>query len=144
MVEAAIMTPLLLLVTFSIVDFAAMFYVHLTLESAVSQATRYAVTGRTLEDPSAPGSPLDRAATIRLAMRRAAPTLTVADSAFEFSHMTPGGASWVAGVGGPGDIERVTVRYTWTFFTPTVRYFFPDGRLNLRAESMMKNESRFQ
>ena len=40
------MTPLLLLLTFSIVDFAALFYVYLALENGASQATRYAVTGQ--------------------------------------------------------------------------------------------------
>ena len=44
--EAAIITPLLLLLTFSIVDFAAIFYAYLALEHGVSQATRYAVTGQ--------------------------------------------------------------------------------------------------
>jgi Flp pilus assembly protein TadG len=31
LVEAAIITPLLLLLTFSIVDFAALLYIHMTL-----------------------------------------------------------------------------------------------------------------
>ena len=46
LVEAAIVTPLLLLLTLGIVDFAAMFYCYLALEHGVSQATRYAVTGQ--------------------------------------------------------------------------------------------------
>ena len=46
MLEAAIITPLLLLLTFSIVDFGALFYVYLALENGVSQATRYGVTGQ--------------------------------------------------------------------------------------------------
>jgi hypothetical protein len=142
MVEAAIITPLLILMTFSIVDFASMFYVHLTLESAVSQATRFAVTGRTMNGPG--GQPLNRSGSIMAAMRQAAPTLTIPDNAFSFSHMPPGAAAWQAGTGGPGDIERVTINYPWSFFTPTVRVFFPGGRITLHAESMMKNESRFQ
>ena len=44
-VEAAIITPLLLLLTLSIVDFGALFYVYLALENGVSQATRFGVTG---------------------------------------------------------------------------------------------------
>jgi hypothetical protein len=142
MVEAAIIAPFLLLMTFSIVDFATMFYVHLTIESAVSQATRYAVTGRTLQD--AGGQELNRAGTIMAAARRAAPTVTIPDSAFSFSHMTPGSASWSGGTGGPGDIERVGITLTWSFFTPTVRAFFTNGQVTLRAESIMKNEGRFQ
>lgn len=143
LLEAAIVAPLLLLLTFSVVDFAAMFYVNLTLESAVSQATRFAVTGQTMADPSAPGGTLDRRGSIIAAMRRAAPTLTIPDSAFSFSHMAPGSSSWQAGVGGPNAIERVTVNYTWTFFTPTVRAFFSGGQVALRVESMMKNEGVF-
>ena len=56
LVEAAIITPLLLLLTFSIVDFGSLFYGYLALENGVSQATRYAVTGNSWT----PGHP-DRA-----------------------------------------------------------------------------------
>lgn len=140
LLEAAIITPLLLLLTFSIVDFAAMFYVNLSLESAVSQATRFGVTGRTMPDPSNPGGSLDRRGSIIAAMRTAAPTLTIPDAAFSFSHMPAGSSTWQGGVGGPGAIERVTVNYTWTFYTPTVRAFFPGGQVNLQVQSMMKNE----
>ena len=40
LLEAAIITPLLLLLTFSIADFGGLFYVYLALENGVSQATR--------------------------------------------------------------------------------------------------------
>ena len=60
LVEAAIVTPLLLLLTFSIVDFGSLFYVYLALENGVSQATRYGVTGSAMDDPSNPGSKLSR------------------------------------------------------------------------------------
>ena len=45
MVEAALITPLLLLTTFAVMDFACLFYVYLALENGVGQATRYGVTG---------------------------------------------------------------------------------------------------
>ena len=54
MLEAAIITPLLLLLTLSIVDFGALFYVYLALENGVSQATRYGVTGNVMDDPCIP------------------------------------------------------------------------------------------
>ena len=60
LIEAAIVTPLLLLLTFSIVDFASMFYVYLALENGVSQATRFAVTGQTMADPNNPTTQLNR------------------------------------------------------------------------------------
>ena len=45
LVEAALITPLLLLLTFGICEFASLFYVYLALENGVSQATRFGVTG---------------------------------------------------------------------------------------------------
>jgi Flp pilus assembly protein TadG len=131
MVEAAIITPLLLLLTFSIVDFGSMFYCWLSLESGVSQATRAVVTGGSTE------------AAIKAAMRAATPTLTIPDSAFSFSNMPAGATSFVSGVGGPGAVSRVTVTYEWELMTPLIRPFFTNGKITFRVESTMKNENVF-
>ena len=136
LLEAALITPLLLIVTFAIVEFGTLFYIYLTLENGVSQATRYAVTGQQFAG-------MDREQSIRHAMRFAMPTLTLDDTAFAFSYLPPGGSSWLPGSGGPSDIGKVRVNYTWTFFTPLIRPFFQDGRITLIVESAMMNE-RFE
>lgn len=138
-VEAAIITPLLVLLTFGIIDFSSLFYVYLSLENGVSQATRYAITGRSMDDGG--GSPLDRAGTLKAAMRKATPTLTIKDSDFEFSHMSVGGTTWTSGVGGPGEVEKLTVNYKWKLMTPMMRPFFTNGEINFKVESAMKNET---
>ena len=139
-IEAALITPLLLLLTFGIADFGTMFYVYLTLEHGVSQATRYGVTGNLMDDPLNPGTKLNRTGSIMTAMRQAAPTLTLVDSAFAFSFLPTGASSFAPGVGGPGDIQKLTVNYTWTFLTPLIRPFFPGGKLQMQVSSSMKNE----
>ena len=144
LLEAAIITPLLLLLTFSIIDFGCLFYVYLALENGASQATRYAVTGQLKDDPLNPGTPLSRAESIKLAMRQATPTLTITDSAFTFSHQPATGGAWVGGAGGPSDIEKVTVNYTWSLFTPMLWPFFNNGQVNLTVDSIMKNEGSFK
>jgi Flp pilus assembly protein TadG len=137
LIEAAIITPLLLLLTFSVVDFGALLYIYLTLESGVSQATRFAIT-----NTATPG--LTREQSIMAAMRTATPTITLPDSAFTFSFMPPGAATWTTGAaGGPGDIGRVTVNYNWNIMTPLIRPFFTGGQVNVRVESAMKNEARW-
>lgn len=136
MLEAAFITPLLLLVTFAIVDFASILYVHLALQNGVGQASRYGVTGQVMAGQSREGS-------IRAAMRLATPTLTLGDGAFSFSNLPPGSSSWAGGSGGPGAIDKVTVRYTWTLLTPVLRPFFPTGNINFTAESVMRNEGIF-
>ena len=140
-IEAAIMTPLLLLLTFAIVDFSSMFYAYLALEHGVSQATRLAITGQTIAAPS--GAAQDRQSSIKQRMRESTPTLTIPDSAFSFSFMAPGSSSWQGGLGGPGDVGRVTVTYNWNFMTPLIRPFFTGGRMTLTVQSTMKNEAVF-
>ena len=144
LLEAAIITPLLLLLTFSIADFGSLFYCYRALENGVSQATRVAVTGNAMSDPAHPGSTLSRPDSIKAAMRDATPTLNIPDSAFTFQHMPVGGTTWLGGTGGPNDIERVTITYTWPLMTPLLSPFFPGGALTMKVESMMKNEGRFQ
>ena len=136
LVEAALITPLLLLLTFAIVDFASLFYIYLALENGVSQASRYGVTGNQVAG-------LSRQESIKTAMRQATPTLTIADGSFAFSHLRPGQGTWDAGVGGPNDIDKVTVTYNWTLLTPLIRPFFANGQIRLVVESAMKNEARF-
>jgi len=144
MLEAAIITPLLLLLTFSIVDFGALFYVYLALENGVSQATRFGVTGAVMPDPANPGTSLNRTDSIKLAMRQATPGLTILDSAFTFAHRPLGPGAWVGGTGGPTDIEKVTVTYSWNLICPLLRPFFPTGAISLTVDSVMKNEGVFE
>jgi Flp pilus assembly protein TadG len=138
LVETAVVLPLLLLLTFAVVDFATFLYVYLALENGVSQATRYAVTGQTQDDPGTPATN-EREIAIKNAMRSATPTLTIPDAAFVFEHLE--GGSWVAGSGGNNQILRVTVNYGWSFFTPLLKPFFNSGLVTLRVSSTMKNEA---
>ena len=125
--------PLLVMLTFGIIDFGLLFYVHLSLENGVSQAARFGVTGQTM-----PG--LTREDSIKAMMRQSTPTLTLTDDNFRFSHLA--GGAWAAGTGGPGDVAKVTV--TYMHHVLVLRPFFRDGYVNLQVESSMKNEDRFQ
>jgi hypothetical protein len=135
LLEAALVTPILLLVTFAIIDFALILYVYLALESGVSQAARYGVTGNVM-----PG--MTREQSIKAEMRRATPTLTIPDHAFQFSHLSGGG--WASGIGGPGDIEKVTINYAHNVFVLKPFLSLTSPQINLTVESTMRAESRFQ
>ena len=136
LVETAMIIPLLLLLTFAIIDFSTVLYVYLTLENGVSQATRYAVTGQQMNDPMNMGQKLSREQSVKEAMRAATPTLSISDSCFQFYNLTKG----TSGAGGPSDVIRVTVNYDWTAFTPLIRPIF-NGQIRLTVQSTMKNES---
>ena len=134
MVEAAFITPLLLLLTFSIVEFASILYCHLALQNGAAQATRFAVTGNV-------NGTMSRVDSIKAAFRTATPTLTVLDSDFTFSHLAVKGTAFVPGTGMPDEVERLTVSYKWQLLTPLLRPFFTNGEIRLQAESTMRNES---
>jgi Flp pilus assembly protein TadG len=134
LLEAALILPLVLLVTFGICEFSLLFCMYLALENGVSQATRYGVTGNQMPN-------LTRDASIMQTMRDATPVLTLDDSAFTFSHLPEGAVNWQAGPGGPGDIEKVTVDYNWGIITPLLQPLFPNGQVHLQVASAMKNES---
>jgi Flp pilus assembly protein TadG len=136
-VEMALVLPLLFLLTFSIVDFASLFYVYLALENGVSQAARFGVTGNV-------NAGMTRDESIRDAMRKATPTLTIDDDAFTFSHLVPGTVNWLPGSGDPTHISKVRVTYTWALMTPFIRELFPSGQINIAVESAMLNEPRFE
>jgi hypothetical protein len=145
-VEAAFALPLFLLLIFSIIDFACIFYVHLALENGISQATRFTVTGNVLPNPEPghEGQFLNREDSIKLAMRNATPTLTIPDDAITIQHLPDGEDTWLNGAGEPGDIVRARVDYDWDILTPLMKPFFDHGQIQLTAESAMKNESRFE
>ncbi len=144
LIEGAIVTPLLLMLTFGIVDLGSMFFVYVSMESGVSQATRFAVTGAGADDPDNPGTPMDREGTIKAKMKAAAPSLDVDAMTFSFSHMTPGASSWSSGAGGPGDIGRVTVEYSWQPLTPILAHFLENGDITMHVESAMKIEPEWE
>ena len=133
LIEMALVMPILMLVTFSIVDFGVLFYTHLSLESAVSQAVRYGITGGAIQGMS-------RQESMKSVLRRSAPTLTIDDNDISFSRLA--GGNWVAGLGGPGDVERLSIDYTHKVLI--LAPFFANGQINLHAESAMKNEDRFE
>jgi TadE-like protein len=136
LVETAMVIPLLLLLTFAIIDFSTVLYIYLTLANGVSQATRYAVTGQQMNDPNNVGQKLSREESVKGAMRAATPTLSISDSCFQFYNLTKSSS----GAGGPNDVIRVTVNYDWRSFTPLIRPFF-NGQITLTVQSTMKNES---
>jgi hypothetical protein len=133
MIEAAIITPLLILVTIAIMEFGYLLFVNLALENGVSQAARFGITGNVVTG-------LSRQDSIKSVMRSSTPTLTIPDASFQFSHLE--GANWVGGLGGPGTVGKVAIVYTHNVLV--LRPLFGGATVTLRVESSMKNESRFQ
>jgi len=144
LVEFALVAPIFLLLMFGVIDFAAMFFVNLTMLHAVRVGTRYAVTGQ-----SSAGK--DRMASL---------IQTVRDNSYglydqnihtpkdpQVSVINPSQVSFtnyqgtaVTQPGNANDVIIVSLTYTWPLLTPVLSPFFPGG-YTFTAKSTMKNES---
>ena len=75
-VEFLFAIPIVLFLFFGIFELGRHYYTRLTLRHAVAEAARFAVTGRTLDDPNT-GNPMTRAESIQLVIQRSAQNLGV-------------------------------------------------------------------
>lgn len=131
LIEMALVLPMLLVILSGIFEFGRMFHVRLTARHAVIEATRYAVTGNVLTDPET-GEPIDRAASIRKILAERAYTLPIRPEAIIIDP---------ADGGGPEDVVRVTLQYTYEYTMPGFMDVLPDMSFSVAAA--MKNEPYF-
>ena len=132
-VETALAIPLLLLLVFGTVDLGRVLFAHLTLQHAVREAGRFAVTGRALAGTSGEHPRLD--SVIQTASFWADPfPLDAADVVISSRSGGEGSA------GGPGDLVTISIRYPIHFLTPMIGRLFPDGRYVVDVSTTFRNE----
>ena len=133
-VEIALIAPMFLLLLFATLDFGHLFWVELTLQNAIRQAARFAITGNHLPDPNHPGQSLSRVGSIVLVAQQTAVGLDV--SGIQISSLTGGSGS----AGGPGDTVTISLTTNLPLITPIVGKFFPNGVYSFTVSVTMKNE----
>src|ERR1039458_9519174 len=120
MVEFAVVAPLFFLLVFGITDFGLMFFRLETLQYAVREAGRYAVTGQNMQNMS-------RVDSIKTIIRQKSAGIPIDDSQIS---ITSGGVAGCAG--GARQMVTVSLSSSYTFITPFIGKFFPnhDGNGN--------------
>lgn len=141
-VEFALVAPVFFLLLFSIVDFSAMMWANLTMQHAVREGARYAVTGQTALDPNQ-GAP----------QRYRAVLEKIHDSSLGVFDMSGAQViTWVNGTSQPngagmfgtaGDIVVIQVNCNWPLLTPVVAAFFKStgGKYRFSVAATMRNEA---
>ena len=132
--EFALVVPLFLLLLFGVMDFARLFYVEVTLQNAVRQAGRYAVTGNHMPDPQHQGQNLSRVNSIIQVAQNAADGLDV--SAIQVSSLGGGQGS----AGGPGDTVTISLTTNLKLMTAFVAQYFTNGTYSFTVSVTFKNE----
>jgi Flp pilus assembly protein TadG len=113
---------------FTIFDFAHFFWQLLAVQNGVAQGTRYAITNQAM-------SGFTHDESVRQAIKDATTGIAIDDADITFFNVTDN----VAGSGSYNDTIRVTVEHDFDFFTPVMQELFGGG-ITYRATATMKNE----
>ena len=143
-VEFALVFPLLLLLTFMLIDFGFYFFCQHTVQYATREGVRLALVGRTIND--AHGNALSREASIVQTIRdKAAVAVRPADLSISIypvdtEYGDPAGWQNTQDAGNPGVYMRVRTRYTYRFLTPLIGSLVAGGSVPIQAQATYRNE----
>ena len=133
-VEFALVAPLLLLLIFCVLDFGRLFFTQLTLQHALREAGRFAVTGNKLANPGGGSSKMSRVASIKKVAQDAAASLDLTNIQIK---SVLGGTNHA---GGPSDTITISLTTNVKLLTPLVAAFFPQGASKITASTTFRNE----
>lgn len=138
-VEFALIIPLLLILLMAIIELGALFWVNMTMQHAVREGARYAITGRFDLDPNP--NPADRLRPAAVAEKIKLSSLGLYDSVVTDMVVTDPDGNVLAGFGGPGETLVIKLQCSWPLLTPLIRPFFDGGLYNFEVSSTMRNEN---
>jgi Flp pilus assembly protein TadG len=130
LVEFTMVLPLLLMLFFGVIEFGLYFYTRVSLRHVVRESARFAVTGNVLTDST--GKPMSRAKSVEHMILTGAPSIKLTPANIT---MTP------ADGGGPGQVVRIDVNYSYSAKLPPFSLLFPGGQLRIKVGTVTKNEN---
>jgi len=140
-IEFAFVAPIFFLLCAGIIDFGRLFFVQMTVQSALREAARYATIGQhqSGNDPST-GQPYTREASIRQIIITEAAAAGVKASDMTITLMSVNGGNNIAGT--PMDTMSISVQTTLRLITPYIGHFFtPNGSYVVTQKISFKTEA---
>ena len=138
--EAAISLSLLLVLAMATMDFGYMFYTKLTLQNAVRQADRYAVTGQCFTVGDGTCSQTRYNSIVSTLQDNSLGLLNAGNTSAISLACTNNGGGCPNNAGGPGDLVTISVAYPYTFVSPMLAAFFPSHAYTIKVSSTSMNE----
>ena len=140
LIETALSLSLLLMLIMVTIDFGYMFSTRLTLQNAVRQAGRYAITGQCVQSNGA--CSLTRYNSVIQTLETA--SLGVVNSSNAGSIVTIScnnqGGGCPNNAGGPGDLVTISVNYPYRFLSPALAPFFRQHSYTIKVSAAYTNE----
>jgi Flp pilus assembly protein TadG len=130
LVEFAMVAPLFFLLVFGFTDFSRLFFTQETLQYAVREAGRYAVTGQHMTQN---GTTLSRVASIQQVIQQNAMGINVSNIS-----ISSGGVTNSAG--GPRQTVLVQVTDSLQLITPMIGRYFPNQTYTFTVSTSFMNE----
>lgn len=139
-VEFAIVAPVLFFLLIAIVEVCGLFWVNLTMQYAVREGARYAVTGRTDLDPSPTNDQRYRAVVAAIRNHSMGLFDRVEPKINNIRYGDP--AAYNDGMfGRAGEIFVLRIDCSWPLMTPVLSPFFKDGKYAFSVATTMRNEA---
>ena len=132
--EFALVASMLFTVMLGCFEFACLMYGQITLQNAVREAGRYAMTGNHLPDPNHAGQNLSRTASITKVAQQAAMGLDVSN--IQISSVLGGSNN----AGGPGDTVTISLTANLPLMTALVGQYFAHGTYTTTVSASFRNE----
>jgi len=140
LVEMAIIAPVFLLVLVSLIELSMMFFATLTMQYAVREGARFAITGQSTSDGYA--SNQQRYATVIAKIRdnslgmyeKLNPQISVNGTAYQTKNYSNGM------FGAAGTLNVIEVDCDWVVSTPLLSQFFTNGKYSFAVAATMRNE----
>jgi Flp pilus assembly protein TadG len=144
-VEFALIAPVLFFLLFAAVDMGVLLWVNLTMQYAVREGARYAVTGQDNLDPDTAAQQRYLAVVQEInsssmgLYNLVAPsyTITVNGATQNYAAQANYNASMF---GNPGDIVVLQLNCAWPLLTPLLQPFFAGGLYRFSVAATMRNE----
>jgi Flp pilus assembly protein TadG len=140
MVEVALSLSLLLLLTFGAIDFGYLFSTKVTLQNAVRQAGRYAITGQCITGTDGSCSQSRYNSIVKALQDNSLGFLNTSNASDISITCTNNGGGCPSNAGGPGDLVTISVAYPYGFLSPLLAAFFPSHAYTIRVSSAFTNE----
>ncbi|BCF90769.1 TadE/TadG family type IV pilus assembly protein [Paraburkholderia largidicola] len=144
--EFAFIAPILFFLLCMVMDLGVALWVNLTMQYAVREGARYAVTGQTGLDPNQK-NPQRYLAVIQEIKDQSMGLYPLVNPSYAITVNSGKAQSYASDAsytssmfGNPGDIVVLQINCAWPMITPMIRSFFPGGFFNFSVAATMRNE----
>lgn len=140
-VEFAIVASVYLLVLIAIIEFGVMFWASLTMQYAVREGARYAITGQAEPASTRYLSVINKLQTSSMGLwGKVSPVITVRiNNGAPVSYSSTTYTSGMFGIG--TDVVVLQVDCKWPLLTPLIQPFFTGGQYRFSVAATMRNEA---